>query len=710
MNPPSHAGAPRPAGQDSSDPAPSLAALMSDHAGELLQACTQFGLAFVLVRRGGKIVDASQHALALLGRTLDELRSLPDVSALLPPSERPKRMDYRQRRREKVDVTNVSSLEVLHRDGRRIPTEIVPLPLGDGDLTILALRDLSQLEARDQLIDCYAALCERMPIGVMIVDAVETPSGQRLRLWSANDAACLALGMDLKSRLGDTLLSIFPGQAHEEERQRVFSVLGTGRTLQLPDIVIGDRRAPEAVYRRVVVSLPGEALAMLIDDVTPSVREDNHRRALMERIVELGDSDRRGIALGIHDDPLQQIAAAALLIGQLRRRDLPPRSDWLADADTALHKAMDSLRHLVFELSPPELVESGLGTAISAAADYLFTDTDVWVQVDCPPGMMVPGVVGDTAFRIAAEALTNVRKHSEATRVTVTVYSESETIRIDVTDDGGGFPGASVPGHFGLGHMRDRAEALGGTCGVTSSASGTTVTAVLPLDGVPTPPPSQLVSTVKELDRERAAIRRERDNLRELIADLGQTAERSAGRLTAISGLGAAMGTGGEEFDVGSSALAACRFLGETVADGAAIRLWVKENSSLHRVASWHSDPSQLAHLNQHLFVDRTNDTSNAHMVFGSGQPVLIDKDRSTWLPGDGPAPPTGPIQIHSAILVPIHAAGVIVGVMTACRDQTPERLSEADLEYFAVLSDIVGAHLMLDPETSNEPSVRSAT
>ncbi len=698
MNPASHAGVPRSSGHDSGSggrPEPSLNELMSEHAGPLLHACTQFGLGFVLVRRGGVIIDANHHALDLLGRTLDDLRSLPDVSSLLPASERPKRMAYRQRRRHRVNVTNVSTILVLHKDGRRIPVEMVPLPLGDGELTILALRDLTELKARDQLIDWYAALCERMPVGVMIVNAVDTPEGKRLRLWSVNDAACLALGMDLKARLGDTLLSIFPGETHEEERQRVFSVLGTGRTVQLPDIVVGDRRAPEAVYRRVVVALPGEALAMLIDDVTPAVREDNYRRALMERIVELGDSDRRGIALGIHDDPLQQIAAAALLIGQLRRRDLPPRSDWLADADTALHRAMDSLRQLVFELSPPELVESGLGTAISAAADYLFSDTDVWVQVECPPGLMLPGVVGDTAFRITAEALTNIRKHAKAAQVTVTVYSESETIRIDVADDGGGFPGSSVPGHFGLGHMRDRAEALGGTCGVTSSLSGTTVTAVLPLDGVPTPPPTQLVSTLKELDRERTAIRHERDDLRERITDLGAAAERSEFRLAAISGLGVSMDARGEATDTRSSALAACQFLAETVADGVAIRLLTSDDSTLQRVASWHSDAAQLDYLNQHLFVDRTTDTSNAHMVFESGQPVLIDRDRSTWLPADGPTPPSGPIQIHSAILVPIHVGGAIVGVMTACRDQTPERLSEADLEFFSVLSDIVGAHLI---------------
>ncbi len=698
MNP---ASRPSPALPEGERPNSTLEHLLADNSEQMLAACAQFGLGYLVVNRRGSIVDANVHAVQFLGRTVDELRELSDVSALLPPSERTKRSAYRHRKHD--DVTEAIRTFVVQPGGQRTPVEVIPVPIGDGELTVLIVRDLSELSTRDQLIDWYEALCERMPVGVMIVNAFDTPEGQRLRLWSVNEAACLALGRDLKARLGDTLFSIFPGQAHEDERRRVFSVLGTGRTEHLPDIVIGDRNAPEHVFRRVVVSLPGDALAMVIEDITPSVRQDLHRRALMERIVELGDSDRRSIALGIHDDPLQQIAAAALLIGQLRRRDLPPRDEWLADADTALHKAMDSLRQLVFELSPPELVESGLGTALSAAADYLFADTGVWVQVDCSDPQPITGVVLDTAFRIAAEALTNIRKHSSATTVQVVVDSDAESLRLMVTDNGVGFDGAQRAGHFGLGHMRDRAEALGGTCGVTTGTAGTTVTAVLPLHGTAAPPPAELVGTLRELDLERATIRRERDSLRQRITDVTESADQATTRLAIIAGLQQALREAPDS--VTERAMTACRFLAGTVADGFGIRLVDSSGDVLRRVASWHRDPTQLEYLNAHLFVDRTSVSSHALLVYRSGDPVFIDRTRSAWLAGDGPPPPKGPIVIHTAIMVPVHSSGRIVGVITGERDQSPVPLTEDDIGLFAVLADIIGSHLPFTTTPESNPS-----
>ena len=113
---------------------------------------------------------------------------------------------------------------------------------------------------------------------------------------------------------------------------------------------------------------------MLLDDVTGKRRDEVHRRSLLARIVELSDAERRTIALGIHDEPVQLIAGAALLVAQMRRQDAV-RTDWLTEVDAALHRSMDSLRRLVFELSPPELVESGLPTALSRVVEHLFANS-----------------------------------------------------------------------------------------------------------------------------------------------------------------------------------------------------------------------------------------------------------------------------------------------------------------------------------------------
>src|SRR5439155_7718736 len=75
-------------------------------------------------------------------------------------------------------------------------------------------------------------------------------------------------------------------------------------------------------------------------------------------------------------------------------------------------------------------------------------------------------------YRIAQEALANVRKHAEAHRVSVTVEPSDGGYLVRIEDDGVGFDPASLegsrPGHLGLTAMKERAEMSGGWCRVTS--------------------------------------------------------------------------------------------------------------------------------------------------------------------------------------------------------------------------------------------------
>ncbi|HEV8660487.1 MAG TPA: ATP-binding protein, partial [Thermoanaerobaculia bacterium] len=89
--------------------------------------------------------------------------------------------------------------------------------------------------------------------------------------------------------------------------------------------------------------------------------------------------------------------------------------------------------------------------------------------------------------RIVQEALTNVRKHARASRVTVALHKTAGRIVATVTDDGIGFdPSAKIRGDFprlGLATMRERAESVGGSVAVESTrGAGTTVRFELPLE------------------------------------------------------------------------------------------------------------------------------------------------------------------------------------------------------------------------------------
>jgi signal transduction histidine kinase len=97
----------------------------------------------------------------------------------------------------------------------------------------------------------------------------------------------------------------------------------------------------------------------------------------------------------------------------------------------------------------------------------------------------VPGdEVQAIAYRIAREALSNVRTHAQAQHVTAQLESQDDGILVIVRDDGVGFEEAAVgvqPGHLGLLTMRERAELAGGWCRVTPEpGGGTAVTFWLP--------------------------------------------------------------------------------------------------------------------------------------------------------------------------------------------------------------------------------------
>jgi signal transduction histidine kinase len=85
-----------------------------------------------------------------------------------------------------------------------------------------------------------------------------------------------------------------------------------------------------------------------------------------------------------------------------------------------------------------------------------------------------------TLYYIAAEALTNVAKHADATVARVVVKREGESLRLEITDDGcGGADPATGTGILGL---HDRASAIGGSLVVVSSPGrGTTLTGTVPL-------------------------------------------------------------------------------------------------------------------------------------------------------------------------------------------------------------------------------------
>ena len=218
-----------------------------------------------------------------------------------------------------------------------------------------------------------------------------------------------------------------------------------------------------------------------------SAAEDIERRqqeqaALMAELVAVEEETRRRVAADIHDDTAQAVAAAALRIDTLVSELTDPAArDVGANARQALIEANRRLRRLLFELRPPALDEAGLAAALELyLGDGFGNDGFTW-RVDDRLGSEPDPETRAILYRVALEALTNVRRHAGAGSVEVLLERRGVGVAVRVCDDGRGFDlpapdAAAEPGHIGIISMRERAEAAGGRFALWSRpGEGTTV-------------------------------------------------------------------------------------------------------------------------------------------------------------------------------------------------------------------------------------------
>jgi signal transduction histidine kinase len=200
-----------------------------------------------------------------------------------------------------------------------------------------------------------------------------------------------------------------------------------------------------------------------------------------ERLVLGREDDRRRIRRDLHDGLGPVLGGVALRLQAAGNAidDDPGRARELVGlARTEVRDALDDVRRLVHDLRPPALDDLGLEAAVRQQAERVRSEVDVTVEAEGVVGL--PAAVEVAAYRIVAEALTNVVRHAGAGAVDVRLEAGAGALTVTVVDDGRGI-GPDVTAGVGLLSLRERAEELGGRCEVTCpDGGGTTVRAVLP--------------------------------------------------------------------------------------------------------------------------------------------------------------------------------------------------------------------------------------
>ncbi len=223
----------------------------------------------------------------------------------------------------------------------------------------------------------------------------------------------------------------------------------------------------------------GLARALLAPSDSDALRlQVTSLRETRARVVDAADSERRRIERDLHDGTQQQLVALAMNLGRAKEKmetDPEGARELVAQAHQEAKDSITALRDVVRGVHPAVLSDRGLDAALSSLAARSPVPVRLDVDVPVRPSPTVEAI----AYFVVSEALTNVAKHSAATRATVHVERDGDRLLVSVSDDGRG--GATDAPGGGLAGLRDRVHAVDGTFRLQSSPTGgTTVTVEVP--------------------------------------------------------------------------------------------------------------------------------------------------------------------------------------------------------------------------------------
>jgi PAS domain S-box-containing protein len=319
------------------------------------------------------------------------------------------------------------------------------------------------------------------PLGIVYVGVskeIEIPIGTS---WNVDDALAAAkvYRTGCSARVDAAERSSARGAITEAARR-----LGIETTVASPIIVEGGLWGVISVSAR--DELPSdteqrlEKFTELVTTAIANAEGKSELAASRRRIVAASDESRRQIERNLHDGTQQRLVTLGLAV-RAAEANLPGERDdlraQLSGVATGLVGVLEDLQEISRGIHPAILSMGGLGPALQTLARRSMIPVNLRITTD----VRMAEPIEVAAYYVASEALANAAKHSEASRIDVSLEERDQCLLLSVRDDGVG--GADIARGSGLVGLTDRVEALGGSICVDSRAGeGTLITAELPME------------------------------------------------------------------------------------------------------------------------------------------------------------------------------------------------------------------------------------
>lgn len=452
--------------------------------------------AFVVVDQEGLIAFVNAEAERLFGYSREDLVGGP-VDILVPEALR--RGHHAHRDRYWMDpharpMGNGLALVARRRDGSELPVEISLSPVYSDDrrFVVVTIRDVSErrhiqeaLRISEERYRLMAENAEDVVYRIAVRSGVPlfeylSPSVEAL---TGHPPSAFVENPDLMSTI-----------THPEDRPLLEQWLRSPAEIEPPLLLRAIRPDGEVVWHeqrfRTVADDDGAVIAIegIARNVTEQrLIEEERRLLLAESEIE---RERERIAGDLHDGVMQTMYSVGLQISSVARRTpglSEETSASLQEAIRSLDAAIRDIRSYVMDLRPADFLEDLRESLESLLQRFEVTsrlDVSVDLERTLPP---IDEAVAVELFLLAREALSNIRRHAQASSVSVSLRLRDGLLVLEVTDDGIGFDVAAAARaeQFGLRNMASRARLIGGEVVVKSERGrGTTVRVSIPEDHI----------------------------------------------------------------------------------------------------------------------------------------------------------------------------------------------------------------------------------
>lgn len=203
-------------------------------------------------------------------------------------------------------------------------------------------------------------------------------------------------------------------------------------------------------------------------------QELEHQQAMLGLVVASQETERERIAQDLHDEIGGALAAAQLIINQLRSNAASPQAQEMAQqASQIVGETVQNMRHIVRDISPAMLVRFGFRRAVTMLATRLET-TGMLVHLQVDASVETWEVSAQLAlYRIVQEFFANTLKHAQAHHLTLDITTVAGVLKLRMSDDGRGFAlqpeGQGKSTGMGLAGIRARARVLNADLNLTSA-------------------------------------------------------------------------------------------------------------------------------------------------------------------------------------------------------------------------------------------------